>query len=139
MKDAITIYENAQDMVICELEKIVQKNEMSPSVLEYTYKIVDIIKDLDEAIMNEEERLSPNEGYSSRSGAYYNRGNSYRDGRVMYNDGYSRRGTSRTGNSYRGDSSKESMLDHLYMAHDTASSEEERKRIKRMIDEIENS
>ena len=44
MKDAITIYENAQDMVICELEKIVQKNEMSPSVLEYTYKIVDIIK-----------------------------------------------------------------------------------------------
>ena len=31
------------------------------------------------------------------------------------------------------------MLDHLYAAHDTASSEEERKRIKRMIDEIENS
>lgn len=137
MKDNISIYEAAQDMMICELDKLVQKNEVSPTTLDYLDKIVDIIKDLDEVCMNEEQRMMQDDGHSSR-GRMYGYGSSYRG------DGYYRRGSSyredpatRTNSGKAG--SKESMLNHLYAAHDTASSDEERKRIKRMIDEIENS
>lgn len=139
MKDNLSVYESAQDLMVCELDKLVQKNEISPSTLDYFFKIVDIIKDLDKAIINEEDRISSEEGYSMRSYPYYNRGNSSRSNRNMdYNDGYSRRNTSRSGNSYRGES-RNDMLDHLYMALDTASNDDERKRVQHMIDEIERS
>ena len=136
MKDNITVYESTQDLMVCELDKIVQKQEMSAQQLEYIYKIVDVIKDIDEIIMNEYGHEDSSDGYSSRSGRMYNNGSSYRDG-------YYRRGSSYRDepmrNSSNRSSSRADMLDHLYRAHDTASSEEERKRIKRMIDEIENS
>ena len=138
MKDNLSIFESAQDMMICELDRIVQKKEVTPSTLDYLDKIVDIIKDLDEVSMNEEDRIGYEDGHSSRGSRYYNR-SSYRSG--MY-DGYPvRRGSSYGNDNYmgnsRGDTNKESMLNHLYAAYDTASNEEERKRIKRMIDEIE--
>ena len=138
MKDNIAIYESAQDMMICELDKLIQKNEVSPTTLDYIDKIVDIIKDLYEVCTDEENRMNMYDDYSGRSGRMYDRGS------VYGNDGYYRRGSSygsepsmRSGTSR--DTSKQAMLDHLYAAHDTASSEEERKRIKRMIDEIESS
>lgn len=138
MKDNIAIFESAQDMMICELDKLIQKNEVSPTTLDYIDKIVDIIKDLYEVCSDEENRMNMYDDYSGRSGRMYDRGSSYGS------DGYYRRGSSygsdpsmRSGTNR--DTSKQAMLDHLYAAHDTASSEEERKRIKRMIDEIENS
>lgn len=138
MKENIAIYESGQDMMICELDKLVQKNEVSPTTLEYIDKIVDIIKDLDEIITNEEMKYdSRNSGRSYAMNSYasnnYGRGSSYRSrGYSNYNNNYN------TSNSGRSDKTYE-MLDHLYAAHDSASSEEERKRIKRMIEEIENS
>lgn len=134
MREYIDIYESGKDLMICELDKIVQKQEMSPNTLEYIYKIVDIIKDLDEVISNEDIKYG---GYSQRSGSSYYGNNSGR----MYGQGSSYRGRyNDMGSSYSGrNSSTTEMLDHLYKAHDTASSDEERKRIKRMIDEIENS
>lgn len=134
MRDYIDIYESSKDLMVCELDKIVQKQEMSPTSLEYIYKIVDVIKDIDEIISNDNANY---EGYSQRSnnGYYtnssnrmYGRGSSYRNRYDDMNPSYSGR-----------NSSTSEMLEHLYKAHDTASSEEERKRIKRMIDEIENS
>ena len=72
------VYENAQDMMICELDKLIQKSEVTPTTLEYMDKIVDIIKDLDEVIGNEEMYMA--DGNSQRSyGRYgYSRMNSYR-------------------------------------------------------------
>ena len=130
MKDRITLYEDSQELLLCELEKLNKNESLTPQLLEFMDKVVDIIKDLDD-IMYKEEQLV--DGYSQRGGRYYTDGNSYRSGRMydggsrMRSDGYSRR------------DSKSSMLDHLYAAHDNAMSEDERKRIKKMIDEIENS
>lgn len=135
MRERFDIYESTQDLMVCELDKIVQKQEISPSTLEYVYKIVDVIKDIDEIISSEYDRDNGNDGYSSRSGRMYNYGSSYRDG-------YYRRGSSYRDEPMRGNSNKSGksdMLEHLYKAHDTATSDEERKRIKRMIEEIENS
>lgn len=135
MRDRIDLYDSAQDMIICELDKIVQKNEMTPHILESIDKLVDIIKDLDELMDNEEARTV--EDYTQRSsGRYYSRGNSYRSGNY-YRDGSSYKGNSIASNEKRHNDTSSSMLNHLYMALDTASSEDERRRIQKMIDEIE--
>jgi len=137
MREYIDIYESGKDLMVCELDKIIQKQEVSPTSLDYLDKIVDIIKDLDEVIANDESKY---DGYSQRSGSSYYTNNSNR----MYGRGSSYRGRYNDMNSMnssytgRNDTTGE-MLEHLYKAHDMASSEEERKRIKRMIDEIENS
>ena len=140
MKDRYQLYEDSQDMLICELDKITQKGELTGSSLDYLDKIVDIIKDLDEIMYNEETRI---DGYSSRNGRYYDRGSSYRND---YDDmsSYSRRNNPSRDNTrmINGNSrgqSKDSMLNHLYMALNSASSEDERKRVQKMIDEIENN
>lgn len=137
MQSKYDICENTQDMMLCELEKIVQKNELTPSTLEYVDKLVDIIKDIDEILDGEDTRM--NDNYSQRSGnrMYYNRGSSYRNntrnGNYMTNN--MKNASGMTGSSQS--DGKQEMLDHLYMAMDTASNEEERKRIQRMINEIE--
>lgn len=139
LKDRYQLYEDSQDMLICELDKITQKGELTASSLDYLDKIVDIIKDLDEIMYNEDARI---DGYSSRNGRYYNRGSSYRS---SYDDmDYTRRNSSPRDNSRmtNGNSrgqSKDSMLNHLYMALNSASNEDERKRVQKMIDEIENN
>lgn len=133
--DRLNLYDQTQEMLVCELEKITKKNELTPSALEFLDKIVDIIKDLDEISMNEEERMSDTKGgYSQRSMPryYYGRASSYRD------DSYHRNETGmRDGSGYSRGSSRSQMLDHLYMAMDTAINEDERKRVQRMIDELE--
>lgn len=147
MQDKIELFEASQDMLICELDKLVQKQELTPQTLSYLDTLVDIIKDLDEIMDNEDARNM--EGYSQRSGRrMYNR-SSYRNGNSYGNyenyNNYARRGTSMRmdgGNGqgqYSRNSGKEEMLNHLYMALDSASSEEERKRVQRMIDEIEHA
>jgi len=134
MRDYIDIYESSKDLMVCKLDKIISKQELSPSTLKYIYKIVDIIKDIDEIVSND---IINYEGNSQRSGGSYYVNNSNK----MYGHGSSFRSHYNDMNSsYSGRSEKSSeMLDHLYKAHDAASSDEERKRIKRMIDEIENS
>ena len=134
--DRLNLYDQTQEMLVCELEKITLKNELTPSSLEFLDKLVDIIKDLDEISMNEEERISDTNGnYSQRNMPryYYGRGTSYRDG------SYSRRNDSmmRDSGGYSRGNSKSEMLNHLFMAQETASNDEERKRIQRMIDELE--
>lgn len=143
MQDRYEVYENAQDMMICELDKLIQKSEVTPTTLEYMDKIVDIIKDLDEVIGNEEMYMA--DGNSQRNyGRYgYSRMNSYRgsDMRGMYarnSRNSMANGTDMNGlNGNSQGNGKKEMLDHLYMAMDNSSNEDERKRIQRMISEIE--
>ena len=134
--DRYEVYENAQDMMICELDKLIQKKEVSPTTLEYMDKIVDIIKDLDEILDGEEARMT--DGNSQRGyNRYYGR-NSYRSGDPYGN--YMRNNSRNNMNGLDGNSQgngKKEMLDHLYMAMDSSSNEDERKRIQRMINEIE--
>ncbi len=147
MQNRIDVYENAQDMMICELDKIVQKNELTPNALDYVDKLVDIIKDLDEILNNEEMHMTDDYEQRGNSRGYYNmRGNSYR-GNMRMN--YTRNNSRNNGmmsnevspmNNINGNSSgsgKKEMLDHLYMAMDNSPNEDERKRIQRMINEIE--
>ena len=134
--DRYEVYENAQEMMICELDKLIQKKEVSPTTLEYMDKIVDIIKDLDEILDGEEARMT--DGNSQRGyNRYYGR-NSYRSGDSYGN--YMRNNSRNNMNGLDGNSQgngKKEMLDHLYMAMDSSSNEDERKRIQRMISEIE--
>ena len=141
--DRLRIYEEGQELLLCELEKLVKNQSITSNQLDFMDKIVDIIKDLDEVSMNEESRYDYEDGNSQRymPRAYYTRGSSYRGGSdgSSYGSSYGRR--SNMGRMYsdgisRNDG-KADMLDHLYAAHDTATSEDEKKRIKRMIDEIE--
>lgn len=141
MHDRLKLFDSAQEMLICELDKITKNDSITPSQLDILDKLVDIIKDFDEIIMNEESReYDSQDGYSQRSMPryYYMRGNSYRDGGM----GYSRRNDMMPDGMERGrsrGSKKDDMVEYLYLALDNASSDDEHKRIKRMIDEIENA
>lgn len=129
MQDRIEIYDASQDLAVCELKKIVKAGEMTPTSLEHVYKLVDVIKDLDEIIANEEERDLEVEGYSQRSGRRMYRGNSYRsipyEGRRIREVGYSR------------NDGKHEMLSHLDKALENAKTDEDRRKIQKMIDELE--
>jgi len=139
MKNRLELYDSAQEMLVCELEKLIKNGEVTPSSLTYLDTIVDIIKDLDEITMNEEDRMiDPKMGYSGKNmPSYYGRGTSYRNNADYYRKGYSSN-EYMNDRSYGKGNSSEGMLNYLYLAHDNASTEDEKKRIKRMIDEIEN-
>lgn len=134
MQDRYELFESSQNMLICELDKLTAKQELTPQTLSYLDTLVDIIKDLNE-IMAEEEMK-----YDSRNSGRYYPMNSYESNSYGRGSSYRSRSYNNYGsmNSGRNDKSTE-MLDHLYSAMDATNSEEERKRIKRMIDEIENS
>lgn len=140
MRDRIELYDAIQEMLLCEVDKIVKNNNITPSQVDVLDKLVDIVKDLDEMIFNEEDRMNEaKEGYSQRSMPRYNyyKGNSYRD------SGYSRKSEPMHDGMMKGGysrgNSKDGMIEYLYLAMNNASSDEEHKRIKRMIDEIENA
>lgn len=138
--DRYEVYENAQDMMICELDKLIQKKELSPTSLEYMDKIVDIIKDLDEVLDREDMRIMDSNSQRSYP-RVYDRMNSYRSEPYYTRSSYrNTMNNSNMTNSLDGNSQgngKKEMLDHLYMAMDSTSNEDERKRIQRMISEIE--
>lgn len=111
-------YDNIRKLVDCELEKIGKMNELNSNALENVYKLVDVLKDLDEI---EEHKGMINGGYSQRMMPNYNYGNSYRLMRSYDNRSYGR------GNSLR---------DHLEQALNEAQDERERNTILRMMNEI---
>lgn len=113
-------YDNIRKLVDCELEKIGKMNELNPTSLENVYKLVDILKDLDEVEGKKmddgySQRYMPDMGNSYRRNMNYGRGNSY-------NRSYNSRGGS--------------LRDHLEQALDEAKTERERETIMRMMDEI---
>lgn len=107
------IYEETKRRYEKELQRILDKNDLTPTDLEATYKIIDILKDV--ATICAMEDYDYEDEWSGR--------NNY-SGRNM------RRGYSGSYSGHNGDRA----LDHLYSAMNEASSEEERMAIKALID-----
>lgn len=104
------------DKLICEIADINKKEKMQVQDVDVLYKIVDIVKDIDEI-------------HSYRDTEYSNmRGRSY--GRNNYN-GYSRR------NNYSRDDSKDMMLDHLQEVADMAIDERDRKAVEKLMQQMQ--
>lgn len=117
-----------KDKYESELKKIADKKELSPVDLEATYKIVDILKDI-ETICAMDEYGNDEDDWSGRS--------SYRRGRNQYS-GYGMSGRRYSGgysNGYSGHGS-ERMLENLYKAMDDADSEEQRMAIMNVINKM---
>ena len=117
------VYKKAKNLFEKELEKIVDKGDVNPTNLEYSYKLIDIIKDIDTVCAMSDAGYGYEEEYSNRpfyrNG--YSRNNSYNEYRPPYS-GYS-------GNSML------SMKLHNMM--NETSNEKERMMIQSWINDIE--
>ena len=122
----VELYDNLQEMLEAEIEKIVKSGQITQSSLCNLDTLVDIAKDV------EEIKTYQDKGYSGRRGVIYN--NSYyddrRDGRYMKYEGdihYSNTG------------SKEHMLSLMRDAMNNATTQEEHDEIMKMIKKMENN
>lgn len=116
-----------------ELEEYARKQDMSAGDLEMVHKLTDTIKNIDKISMLEEEGGYSREGYSREGGSYsrdYDREASYRSRRRDSKGQYSREGDySREGGNSR-------MMEELEVLMDQAGSEEERRAIRRFMDQM---
>lgn len=114
-----------QDLILCDIDAITKKGKIEPSEYPILGEAVDILKDLKTIEAMEEYGESPEvSGYMRRS-SY----NSYNNG------GYStmRGRDARTGRYMSRDNSTMAKLQHMM---DTASTEQERQTISRMMNEL---
>ena len=137
------IYKKAKDVFEKELQKIIDKGDMNPTNLEYSYKIVDIIKDIGEICEQDEEMYdeeSSGRTYGMRrSRRYPYMGNYTVEG--SYGRGYSGAdggyGSNYSGNNYgsrtSGTSAMHSKLQRLL---DEASTDHERMMIQSWMDDL---
>lgn len=117
-----------QDMVLCDIEDITKKGKIEPNEYPILGEAVDIIKDLKTIEAMEEYGESPEvSGYMRRS--------SYNSYNNQNNGGYStmRGRDARTGRYMSRDNSTMAKLQHMM---DTASTEQERQTISRMMNEL---
>ena len=124
-----------------------KKGELPAGTLEVIHKLTDTIKNLDKIEMYEE---FPGESYEGDSYAQGGRGNN-RGGNRGGNRGYSRaddmdsmesfarrrRGGRRSSNGYSYDDGREDMMEQLERLEQKAQSEEERKIIRRAMQQLE--
>ena len=126
-----------------------KKGELPAGTLEVIHKLTDTIKNLDKIEMYEE---FSGESYEGDSYAQGGRGNN-RGGNRGGNRGYSRaddmdsmesfarrrRGGRRNSNGYSYDDGREDMMEQLESLEQMAQSEEERKIIRRAMQQLENA
>ena len=117
--------EDLRAIVMKELDDINKKGELDENSLVCAYKLIDIVKDIHEIDSYEM-------GYSQtgRMMPYSMTGNSYRnrDSMGRYSRDY--------GNSYRGYSRDDDMMNKLGHMMDTAGSETERQVIQRIMNQM---
>lgn len=135
----------AEDRTLEEIEQLCKKPEWSPSDIEMLYKMVDIVKDVEDTCLKiETVKAMKDAGYSQANVrmSYDDPSMSYtRYGNRSYDDGYSeRRGrdamgryTSRDGYSTH----NESMIDMLKDKMHSTTSEVERENYRRVIEQLE--
>lgn len=128
--------EDLREMMCDELDEIVKKDSLDNTQLEQVYKLVDIIKDIDEI---SEKEMGEN-GYSQTGMMpIWNTGNSYRNG-YMPGNGYANRNRDSMGRYSRTGYSRESDTDHMIQKlermMDEAPTEREREAIRRCIDSM---
>lgn len=132
------VLDDLKKLTKSELQKIVDKNEMSPTELKNAKEAVCLLKEIDEV----EVGMIHDEDMSGRDyhGSYYGDWRSERRGRNPMNGRYMSR-RNRYEDSYMGDRSghsiKDRMVDKLESMMDEASSDYEQKEIHRMIERIE--
>lgn len=139
------LYKMAKGVFEKELEKVLEKGDMSPTTLEYSYKLVDIIKDIGEICERDnamyDEEYSGRRGYGMMRSRYYPR---YEQGFIPeamgYSEygGYSNYGGNYSGNSNygRGRSNNSSMKAELQRLLGEATNEHEKMMVQRWIDEL---
>lgn len=126
-----------KDMLCTEVKKITQQNDFTTSTLETAYKIVDMLKDIEE--------IQEKEGHQyEKDGSYGYWGVGY-GGRMPYNDRYSYGNSGMNnggGNSYGYDngysrmSSSDKMMHELQMMMDESTSARDKSIIQRAMDEL---
>ena len=133
-------YENFRDLIKRCLDDAVDMGHISMDQVEIYDKLIDMDKDLQEIIMNEQIGDYYEDEYSRRGNSYRMSGNSYRGGSYGNRNGYSRRGGSYgRGGSYRGysrDGEREQMMEKMERMMEEASSETEREAIRKILDTI---
>lgn len=123
------VYKRAKGLFEKELEKIVDKGDITPANLDYSYKLIDIIKDIDEVCAMDNAEREYEDEYSGRR--------SYRNGysRNYPYENYSYRGSYQGNPGYSGNSMIVSKLHNLM---NEASNEKERMMIQSWLNEVEN-
>lgn len=144
-------FENLRDIVMKELDEINKKGELDENTLVCVYKLVDIVKDINEIETGEEGGYAMAMNSRMAYPYYAMEGGSYRGGNS--NNSYARNSYARNrdsmgrysrensyGNSYRGGYSREGEREEIMakMEHmmDTASSETERQVIQRIMNQM---
>lgn len=125
-----------KDMLCTEVKKITQQNDFTTSTLETAYKIVDMLKDIEE-IQEKENHQYEKDGSYGYWGVGYG-------GRIPYNDRYSYGNgmNMNGGNSYGYDngysrmSSSDKMMNELQMMMDESTSARDKAIIQRAMDEL---
>lgn len=119
------VYKKAKHLFENELEKIVDKGDMSPTNLDFSYKLVDILKDISTICAMEESGYGYDEEYSGRP--------NYRNG---YSRNYSYDGYAMPMRSnYSGNSMMAMKLRNLM---NEATNDRERMMIQSWLNEVEN-
>lgn len=127
-----------KDMLCAEIKKITQQNDFTTSTLETSYKIVDMLKDIEEIQEKESTHQYEKEGSYGYWGVGYG-------GRMPYNDRYSYGNNGMNnggGNSYGYDngysrmSSSDKMMNELQMMMDESTSARDKAIIQKALDEL---
>lgn len=134
----------AEDRTLEEIEQLCKKPEWSPSDIEMLYKMVDIVKDVEDTCLKiETVKAMKESGYSQASAhmsyddpemAYMNRDNSYDN--YSYRRGRDSMGRYTSRDGYSGHD-KESMIEGLREKMHMATNESNREAIRRAIDILE--
>ena len=144
MKD---VYKKAKDLFEKELDKVVAGGSMTASNLELTYKIVDIIKDINEICEADDamydEEYSGRRGYGMRTSRSYGYGypymgnytveGSYGRGYSGMDGGYGMNNSNNYGNRSSGNTAMRSKLQQLL---NEAQTDHERAMIQSWMDEL---
>lgn len=120
-----------------------KKGELPAGTLEVIHKLTDTIKNLDKIEMYEEFSGESYEGGSYAQGGNRGgnrgggRGYSRADDMEMESFARRRRGGRRSSNNYSYNDGREDMMEHLEKLEEMAGSEEERKIIRRAMQQLE--
>lgn len=147
--------EDLTEMLEDDVKKVIKKGDISPDELSNVYKAIDIIKDVETIKAMRGQGYSQAGSYNSYDGSYgsynsYNRGsydNSYdgsydgsygRRGRDGDGDGrYSEQNSMRySGGNYSRHDERTKMIQKLETMMQNAQTEEQRRAIKKCIDEM---
>lgn len=126
-----------KDMLCSEIKKITQQSDFTTSTLETAYKIVDMLKDIDEIQGKEEAHQYEKDGSYGYWGVGYGGRMPYND-RYSYGNGMNMNGVNSYGydNGYSRMSSSDRMMNELQTMMNESTSARDKAIIQRALDEL---